>query len=321
MKKIAKKKKIEKISIVIPCFNEQEALPLVINKIKNLSTALDDIELEVLMIDNNSTDDTLLTMRKIVKNDKRFHYISFSKNFGKDASMYAGLKYSTGDYVTILDADGQDPPELILEMYKTIKSENVDSVAAYRKNRVGEPFLRSILADFFYSFMNKISNTNLVNGARDFRLMTRRMVDAVLELEESERFTKGIFAWVGFKTKWIPYDNVERIAGKTQQPMIVAFKYAIRGIISFSTVPLFVTSIFGFVFCSVSILYAIFVLFKQLIFHEAVPGYPSIICIMMFGFGMIFFVLGIIGQYLAQMYLEIKNRPKYIIKESNVDKL
>lgn len=310
-----KKRKKDKISIIIPCYNEEKSLPFIIKKINGIFNVLKKVDFEIIMVDNKSSDKTLDIMKKLSESNSIYHYISFSRNFGKDSSMYAGLEYSSGDYVTIIDADGQDPPELIIDMYNIIKNENVDCVASYRKNRKGEPFLRSLFADAFYKLINKISNSTMMSGARDFRLMTRQMVNAVISLEESERFTKGIFSWVGFKTKWIPFDNVERIAGDTKQPMMVAIAYAIKGIVSFSTAPLFMTSILGFIFCSLSIIYAIFVLFKQMILKEAVPGYPSIICIMMFGFGVILFVLGIIGQYLAQMYLEIKHRPKYIINE------
>ena len=311
----------DKISIVIPCYNEEKALPLLINDIYKLFDTLNEVDFEIIMVDNSSTDKTLMIMKDYAKYDSRFHYISFSKNFGKDSSMFAGLKYSTGDYVTIMDADGQDPPSLIIKMYDILKNDDYDCVAAYRKNRKGEPFLRSIFAEKFYKLMGKISDTSIVNGARDFRLMKRKVVLAVLSLDESERFTKGIFAWVGFKTKWISFKNKERVAGKTKLPMSSAFAYAIRGIVSFSTAPLFATSVFGFIFCVISILYAFFVLFKQIVLHEAVPGYPSIICIMMFGFGMIFFVLGIIGQYIAAMYREIKHRPKYIVKETDIIKI
>ena len=311
----------DKISIVIPCYNEEKALPLLINDIYKLFDTLNEVDFEIIMVDNSSTDNTLNILRDYSKTDNRFHYISFSKNFGKDSSMYAGLKYSTGDYVTIMDADGQDPSSLIIKMYDILKNDDYDCVAAYRKNRKGEPFLRSLFAEKFYKLMGKISDTSIVNGARDFRLMKRKVVLAVLSLDESERFTKGIFAWVGFKTKWLSYENIERAVGGTKQPMSVAFAYAIRGIVSFSTAPLFATSVFGFIFCVISILYAFFVLFKQIVLHEAVPGYPSIICIMMFGFGMIFFVLGIIGQYIAAMYREIKHRPKYIVKETDIIKI
>ena len=203
-------------------------------------------------------------------------------------------------------------------MFETLKTGDYDCAAAYRKNRKGEPLLRSVLADEFYRFMSRISDADMVNGARDFRLMTRQMVDAVLQLEESQRFTKGIFSWVGFKTKWIPFENRERIAGKTKLPMRSAFSYALRGIVAFSTVPLVVTSILGIIVCVAAFIFTVYVLIEQLILQNAVPGYASLMCIILFGFGINFLVLGIIGQYLAQMYLEIKHRPKYIVRESSI---
>ncbi len=309
---------MDKISIIIPCYNEEEAIPYLKTEIFKVINSKSDVEFEVIMVDNCSTDNTLNMMKELKATDNRFHYISFSKNFGKDSSMYAGLKASTGDYVTIMDADLQDPPELILQMYNILKKEDYDCVAAFRENRDGEPFFRSVFANWFYKLMNKISDSNMVNGARDFRLMKRKMVDAVLSLEESERFTKGIFSWVGFKTKWLSYSNKERVAGGTKQPMSTAFSYAIRGIISFSTAPLLIASIIGFVFCVASFAYFVVIIVKQLLLKEAVPGYASMMSVILFCFGLTFMLLGIIGQYLAQMYLEIKHRPKYIIKESDI---
>ena len=309
---------MDKISIVIPCYNEQESIPFLKTELYKLINSINNVEFEIIMVDNCSSDNTLKMMKELNLSDNRFHYISFSKNFGKDSSMYAGLKASTGDYVTIIDADLQDPPELIRDMYNILKNEDYDCVAAFREDRDGEPFLRSTFAKWFYSLMNKISDSNMVNGARDFRLMKRKMVDAVISLEESERFTKGIFSWVGFKTKWLSFKNKERVAGKTKLPMINAFTYAIRGIVSFSTAPLFIASIIGFVFCFGSFVFFIVTVLKQLIFKEAVAGYASMMSVILFCFGLTFMLLGIIGQYLAQMYLEIKHRPKYIVKESDI---
>lgn len=311
---------MDKISLIIPCYNEQAAIPFLQRELQRVMSLFENVEFEIILVDNCSEDETLSMMKELHKQDERYQYISFSRNFGKDSSMYAGLKASTGDYVTVMDADLQDPPELLKEMYKTLKTGEYDCAAAYRKNRDGEPWLRSVLADEFYKFMGKISDADMVNGARDFRLMTRQMVDAVLQLEESQRFTKGIFSWVGFRTKWIPFENRERIAGETKLPMKSAFSYALRGIVAFSTVPLVITSILGILICIAAFIITVYVLIEQLIFKNAVPGYPSLMCIMLFGFGITFLVLGIIGQYLAQMYLEIKHRPKYIIRESSVEK-
>ncbi len=307
----------DKITLVMPCYNEEEALPHTLPEVEKLMASIPEADFEVILVDNCSKDSTLSIMRAAHERDSRFHYISFSRNFGKDSSMYAGLAASTGDYVTIMDADLQDPTELLPEMYKTLKEGEYDCVAAKRGNRKGEPFLRSVLANAFYGFINRISDYEMVSGARDFRLMTRQMVDAVLSVEENVRFTKGIFSWVGFKTKWLTYGNKERIAGDTKLPMKSAISYAFRGIFAFSTVPLTLASLAGFLFCLAAFIWTVIVVVRQLVFHDAVSGYASMMCVMLFGFGAVLLVLGIIGQYLAQMYLEIKNRPKYIVKESS----
>ncbi len=310
---------MDKISLIIPCYNEQDTIPFLKEELKKLMSSFEEVEFEVIMVDNCSEDNTLSMMKELHEADGRFQYISFSRNFGKDSSMYAGLKASTGDFVTVMDADLQDPPELLRDMYDALKTGDYDCAAAYRENRKGEPWLRSVLADGFYRFMSRISDADMVNGARDFRLMTRQMVKAVLELEESQRFTKGIFSWVGFRTKWIPFENRERVAGKTKLPMKSAFSYALRGIVAFSTIPLVITSLLGLVICFGALIWTVYVVIQQTVFRNAVPGYPSLVCITLFGFGINFLVLGIIGQYLAQMYLEIKHRPKFIIRESSVD--
>lgn len=311
---------MDKISLIIPCYNEQETIPHLKKELDRIMESFGEVLFEVILVDNCSEDSTLSLMKKIHDDDERYQYISFSKNFGKDSSMYAGLKASTGDYVTVMDADLQDPPELLHEMYDALKTGEYDCAAAYRKNRRREPWLRSVLANQFYRFMSKISNADMVNGARDFRLMTRQMVNAVLQLEESQRFTKGIFSWVGFRTKWIAFENRERVAGKTKLPMKSAFAYALRGIVAFSTIPLVLASILGIVICIIAFIYTAYVLIAQLILRNAVSGYPSLMCVMLFGFGITFLLLGIMGQYLAQMYLEIKHRPKYIIRDSSLRK-
>ena len=311
---------MDKISLIIPCYNEQDTIPFLVKELNRIMSTFNCVEFEVILVDNCSEDGTLSLMKKMHDEDERYQYISFSRNFGKDSSMYAGLKASTGDYVAVMDADLQDPPELLNEMYETLKTGEYDCAAAYRTNRKGEPWLRSVLADAFYRFMGQISDADMVNGARDFRLMTRQMVDAVLQLEEGQRFTKGIFSWVGFRTKWIAFENRERIAGKTKLPMRSAFSYALRGIVAFSTIPLVITSILGIIVCIAAFVFTIYLFIEQLIFKNAVPGYPSLMCILLFGFGITFLVLGIIGQYLAQMYLEIKHRPKYIVRESSLEK-
>ena len=312
---------MEKISIIVPCYNEEQALPYLVEKLNLIMDKMNkdfNLIFEVILVNNCSEDNTLNMMKKISNEDNRYKYISFSRNFGKDSSMYAGLKHANGDYVAIMDADLQDPPELLIDMYKAIKEENFDNAEAVRSDREGEPFLRSLLADMFYKMMSKISMTNIDNGARDFRLMTKQMKDAILSLEESERFTKGIFSWVGFKTKKIYFKNQMRVAGDTKLPTSSAFKYAFRGIVAFSTAPLVLSSIVGLIFFIVAIFYTLFVIINQLFITKATPGYASLMCVMLFGFGIVLLVLGIIGQYLAQSYLEIKHRPKYIITEKNV---
>lgn len=309
---------MDKISLIIPCYNEQETIPFLKDELNKIMSTFCGVSFEVILVDNCSEDNTLTLMKELNRKDERYQYISFSRNFGKDSSMYAGLQASTGDYVAVMDADLQDPPELLEEMYSVLKTGEYDCAAAYRKNRNGEPWLRSMLAEGFYRLMGNISDSNMVNGARDFRLMTRQMVDAVLALEESERFTKGIFSWVGFRTKWIPFDNRARVAGRTKLPMKSAFAYALRGIVAFSTVPLVLTSFLGIIICIIAFGYTLFVIINQLVLRNAAPGYSSLMCIVLFGFGITFLVLGIIGQYLAQMYLEIKHRPKYIIRESSL---
>ena len=310
----------DKISLIIPCYNEEDTLPFMEKELEKVMASFENVDFEVILIDNCSEDGTLSLMKKLHEKNPVYQYISFSRNFGKDSSMYAGLKASTGDYVAILDADLQDPPELLKEMYATVKTGEYDCVAARRGDRQGEPWLRSVLAKGFYRLMAMISSYEIVDGARDFRLMSRQMVNAVISLEESERFSKGIFSWVGFKTKWISFENRERVAGDTKLPMKSAFSYAFRGIVAFSTIPLVAVSWIGFFTFFAAIIYTIFVIIHQLVMHEATPGYPSMMCVILFGFGITFMILGIIGQYLAQMYLEIKNRPRYIIKESSISK-
>lgn len=305
------------ISLIIPCYNEEEAIPLLYPELVKISEQMNYVNFEFIMVDNCSQDNTLQLMRELHEKDPRVRYISFSKNFGKEASMYAGLRASKGDYATIMDADLQDPPSLLPEMYKAVSEEGYDCAATYRNNRKGEPWLRSVMANAFYAIMRKISSADMKSGARDFRLMKRTMVDAVLSLEESERFSKGIFGWVGFKTKWIAFENVERSAGKTKLPFWSALTYAFRGIISFSTVPLAISSMMGVVCCVAAALYAIYVIVKQLITAEAVAGYPSLVCLILFMGGVQLLMIGVLGQYMAQIYLEIKHRPKYIIRETD----
>jgi glycosyltransferase involved in cell wall biosynthesis len=308
--------KKEKISIVVPCYNEEESLPLFYKEIDKVSKTMKDIIFEFLFVNDGSKDKTLEVMRKLAKKDKRVRYISFSRNFGKEAGMYAGLENSTGDYVAIMDADLQDPPILLPDMYKALKEEDYDSVATRRVSREGEPPIRSFFARMFYKIINKISKADIVDGARDFRLMTRQMVDSIVEMKEYNRFSKGIFGWVGFKTKWLEYKNIERVAGVTKWSFWKLFLYSIEGIIAFSTVPLIIASLFGMLFLFVAFVLIIFIIVKTLVYGDPTSGWPSLACIIFLVSGIQLFCTGIIGQYLAKTYLETKKRPIYIIKET-----
>ena len=308
------------ISLVIPCYNEEEAIPLLYPELVKISEQMNYVDFEFIMVDNCSEDRTLELMKELHEKDSRVHYISFSRNFGKEASMYAGLQAAKGDYATIMDADLQDPPALLPQMYQAVSREGYDCAATYRKNRKGEPFIRSKMAEAFYRVMGHISSAQMKSGARDYRLMSRQMVKAVLSLEESERFSKGIFGWVGFKTKWIAFENVERSAGTTKLPFWSAFTYALRGIVSFSTVPLAASSMMGILCCIAAAVYAVYVIVKQLITAEAVAGYPSLVCLILFIGGIQLLMIGVLGQYMAQIYLEIKKRPKYIIRETDTNR-
>lgn len=307
---------MDKISVVVSCYNEQEALPLFYEEITKVANKIKNAEFEFVFVNDGSKDKTLEVIKKFRKSDERVKYISFSRNFGKEAAMYAGLKKSTGDYVAIMDADLQDPPKLLIEMYETLNKKEYDCVATRRVSRKGEPPIRSFFARLFYKLINKISKTEIVDGARDFRLMTRQMVDAILSMEEYNRFSKGIFGWVGFNTKWIEYENVERVAGETKWSFWKLFKYSIEGIIAFSTAPLVISTIMGILFCFVAFLMIIFIIARTLIYGDPVSGWPSMVCIMLFVGGIQLFCIGIIGQYLSKTYLEVKKRPIYIIKET-----
>ncbi len=313
-----------KISVVVPCYNEEESLPYFYDEICKVAEKLNNLDFEFLFINDGSKDKTLDVLRELNVKDERVRYASFSRNFGKESAIYAGLKLSTGDYVTTLDADLQDPPKLIIEMYDIIsnKDNDYDCVATKRSTRTGEPPIRSMFAKLFYKIINKISNTNIVDGARDFRLMTRQMVDAILSMCEYNRFSKGIFSWVGFNTKWIEYKNIERVAGKTKWSFWKLFLYSIDGIIAFSTAPLVISTIIGCLFCIIAIIMVIFIVISTLIYGNSVGGWPSLTCIILFVGGIQLFCTGIIGQYISKTYLEVKKRPIYILKETeNENKL
>ena len=315
---------MKNISIIIPCYNEEAALPYFLQEIRkvadNMSTTFQ-LDFEILFINDGSRDKTLQILRQAAQEDKRIRYISFARNFGKEAAMYAGFQNCTGDYAAVMDADMQDPPSLLLEMYQALQSGEYDSVATRRVTRKGEPPIRSFFARCFYKLINRISDADIVDGARDFRLMTRQMVDAILSMTEYNRFSKGIFGWVGFRTKWLPYENVERVAGETKWSFWKLFLYSLEGITAFSTAPLAIASIVGILLCVVALLFVCVVLVKTLAFGDAVGGWPSMMCVILFLGGVQLFCMGILGQYLAKTYLETKKRPIYIVQETNEDRV
>lgn len=306
---------MDKISLIVPCYNEEQALPFLYKEIVKLANDMPDQEYEFIFINDGSKDKTLELVKQMRESDERVHYVSFSRNFGKEAGIYAGLQAATGDYVSLIDADLQDPPSLVKEMYETLKTESYDCVATRRTDRKGEPPIRSFFAKQFYKLINNISDTEVVDGARDFRLMTRQMVNAILDMSEYNRFSKGIFGWVGFRTKWIAFENVERVAGQTKWSFMGLFLYSLEGIIAFSTRPLMIASLFGILFCLIAFLMISVIIAKTLIWGDPVAGYPSLICAIFFMGGIQLFCLGILGQYLSKTYLETKKRPIYIIKE------
>ena len=309
---------MEVISIIIPCYNEEDSIPLIYNELKKVSNNIK-YDFEFIFVNDGSIDNSLNVLKKLSAKDKQVKYIHFSRNFGKEAAMYAGLSKSKGDYVTIMDADLQDPPSLLPEMLRLIKEEGYDSVGTRRVSRKGEPKIRSFFARKFYKIINKLSKIEMVDGARDFRLMTRQMVNSILELKEYNRYSKGLFSFVGFNTYWLEYENVERVAGETKWSFWGLVKYAIEGIVAFSTLPLSIASLMGFIFCFVSFILIIIIIIKTLIFGDPTSGWPSLVCIIFFVSGIQLFCLGIIGKYLSKTYLETKNRPIYIIKESNIN--
>lgn len=306
---------MELLSVVVPCYNEEEVLPIFYGELIKEANNLSELELEIIFVNDGSKDTTINILKQLREKDTRVHYLSFSRNFGKEAAIYAGLKRSTGDYVVLMDADLQDPPSLLSTMYQVVKTEGYDSVATRRSTRKGEPPIRSFFARMFYRIIQKISQTEIVDGARDYRLMKRQVVDAILEMSEYNRFTKGIFGWVGFETKWIEYVNVERVAGETKWSFLKLFKYSLEGIVAFSTAPLAIASIFGVIFCLIAILLIIFIIIRTVIWGDPTSGWPSLVCIISLIGGVQMLCIGILGQYLSKTYLETKNRPIFIIKE------
>lgn len=304
-------------SAIIPCYNEAENVSDIYDEILKNEGYFNshDIEVEILYVDDGSKDTTVSEVKKLIEKDSRVHLVSFSRNFGKEAAIYAGLENSKGDYVALMDADLQDPPSLLPEMFDDIFTGEYDCVATRRVTRKGEPVIRSIFARAFYRLMKKMSKTEVVDGARDYRLMTRAMVDAITSMKEYNRFSKGIFGWVGFKTKWLEYENVERRKGETKWSFWGLFKYSLEGIMGFSTAPLGMASVLGLFFTFIAFAAIIFIIVRTLLFGDPTSGWPSLACIIIFMGGIQLFCVGILGQYLSKVYLEVKNRPIYIVKE------
>jgi len=305
------------LSIVVPAYNEQESLPLFYDAIIEIEPKLNNVDIELLIIDDGSKDNTLSVIKELKKKDSRVHYVSFSRNFGKEAGIFAGLKHSKGDYVVMMDADLQDPPALLPEMLKYLESGDYQCVATRRVDRKGEPPIRSWFARKFYRLMNKISDADIVDGARDYQMMTRRVVNSILSMGEYNRFSKGIFGWVGFKRKWLEFENTERIAGETKWSFWKLFIYAIDGIVAFSTAPLTMVSLLGLIMCIVAFLFIIVIIIRTLVFGDPTNGWPSMVCIILLVSGIQLSCLGIIGQYMAKTYLETKRRPIYIVGETD----
>ena len=302
------------LNIIVPCFNEENSLVNFYLELENVLKGINNLKWDVLFVDDGSSDNTLEIIKYLSKNRENIDFISFSRNFGKESAIYAGLENSSGDYVIIMDADLQDPPSLIPEMLNNI-AQGYDVVATHRISRKGEPKIRSIFARLFYKIINRISNIEIVDGARDYRLMKREVVDSILKLKEYNRFSKGIFQWVGFKNKWIEYENIQRTEGESSWSFWNLFKYSLEGIVSFSTAPLHIATITGIIFSIISFLFIITIVIRTMIFGDAVGGWPSTVSIILFVGGLQLFSIGILGQYLAKIYLETKNRPIYIIKE------
>lgn len=313
-------KKKELITIIIPCYNEEAMIPLFYQEINKIIKKMKQVNFELLFINDGSYDKTLSILKDLAKKDKIVRYISFSRNFGKEAAMLAGLEHAQGDYVAIMDVDLQDPPEMLPQMFRILENENYDCVATRRVTRKGEPPIRSFFARMFYKLINKMSKVEMVDGARDYRLMTRQMVDSIISLQEYNRYSKGLFSFVGYNTKWLEYENIERVAGETKWSFWKLFKYAIEGIVAFSTLPLTIATFMGLLCFLIAIIFIIVIFVKTLIFGDPVSGWPSLACIILFCSGIQLLCIGIIGEYLAKTYLETKKRPIYIIKETDENK-
>lgn len=307
----------ELISLIVPCYNEEPSLPHFWEAVTAVMANMQYADFEVLFINDGSKDRTLEVIRALAQKDSRVRYLSFSRNFGKEAAMYAGFENARGDYVCVMDADLQDPPALLEDMYRAVTQEGYDSAATRRVTRKGEPPIRSFFARLFYKIINKMADVEIVDGARDFRLMNRKFLNALLSLKERNRFSKGLFGWVGFKTKWLEFENVERVAGETKWSFWKLFGYSIEGIVAFTTTPLVFASFMGFLLCLTALGSTLLIVVRKLIFGDPVSGWASTASIITFIGGVQLFFMGILGQYLAKAYTEIKNRPVYIIAESN----
>ncbi len=304
------------ISVVVSCLNEEKAVPIFYEEMERVRERdFAGVAFEYIFIDDGSTDNTLGVIKALRQKDEKVKYVSFSRNFGKEAAMYAGLRKAKGNLVTLMDVDLQDPPSMLREMYESIQKEGYEQVATRRVTRKGEPKIRSFFARRFYKLINKMSDVEMVDGARDYRLMTRKVVDAIISMEEYNRYSKGIFSFVGFKTKWLEYENVERVAGETKWSFWSLFKYAIKGIVAFSTAPLVIASGVGVALMLLALIFIIIIIVRTLAFGDPTTGWPSMVCIILFMSGVQLFFLGIIGQYLANTYQEVKKRPLYFISE------
>lgn len=309
-----------KLSLVVPCYNEQEALRPFMLELSRVTSGLGDVETEVILVDDGSADETLRVIRELAGEYEMVRYLSFSRNFGKESAMLAGFAASRGDYVAVMDADLQDPPALLPDMLKAVREEGYDCAGSRRTTRKGEPPIRSFFARMFYRFINMISHTQLVDGARDYKLLSRKAVDALLAMPEYNRFSKGLYEWIGFRTKWFEYQNVERVAGETKWSFWKLFKYSLEGIVAFTTMPLALASLLGMICMLVALVIIVSLSVRQMIWHSSVDGWTSMVCIIVLLSGLQLFCVGIIGQYISKMYLEIKRRPHYIVAESSDEK-
>ena len=305
------------ITLIVPCYNEEASLPIFYDAVCEVAKSMASYDVSMLLVNDGSKDQTLSIMRELAAKDSRVRYLSFSRNFGKEAAMYAGFCNAKGDYVAVMDADMQDPPSLLPQMVEILETQEYDSVATRRVTREGEPPIRSFFARMFYRIINKISDADIVDGARDFRLMKREMVDAIVAMCEYNRFSKGIFGWIGFRTMWLPYKNVERVAGETKWNFWGLFKYSIDGIVNFSQAPLSIASLMGLLLTLVSFAATLFIVIRRILFGDPVAGWASTVCIILFMGGLQLLCMGIMGQYLAKTYLEVKHRPHYIVAETN----